>query len=264
MIFVGLVEIYAINPEFYRVYLLSVCSKKFSFASNIKPRGFWDILFFGGILINERLGWSSFLAFLLDMISFVCLVKLGLKTTFYWKAQLLVTVKSLFRIAAFNWMSLSTEKRDLLSAQSLKFEDTPFDESLMQLKNNNTPKIEPWRTPALTFSQDECYLVRKTRCLQQNRKSCKGFLRFPETPFKDSLRINPSCHTLSKAFGITKETPFTSNPSLNGLCISWVIASNWLMQESPGLNPGWLGETNLLSVKKGEQFIINETRKILL
>lgn len=40
-------------------------------------------------------------------------------------------------------MSLSTEKRDLLSAQSLKFEDTPFDESLMQLKNNNTPKIEP-------------------------------------------------------------------------------------------------------------------------
>ena len=64
------------------------------------------------------------------------------------------------------------------------------------------------------------------------------------------LRRKHSCHTLWKAFDISKKTPLYSNSSSNDIYISWVIASNWLKQESPAINPDWLKETNLLSVKK--------------
>ena len=86
------------------------------------------------MLLNERLGWSSFLVFLLNIISCASLVKSGLKIIFYWKAQL-----------------LTTDQRDA-SAKSLKFKGTSFDKSLMQIKNNNGPIIDPSGTLALTLS----------------------------------------------------------------------------------------------------------------
>ena len=49
------------------------------------------------------------------------------------------------------------------------------------------------------------------------------------------MKSKPSCHTLLKALDISKKTPLTSNLSSNDLDISWVIACNWLTQESPGL-----------------------------
>ena len=114
---------------FLMVFFL--CSTKVSWTSNVNPRCFWDILFFKGMSLNERQGWSSFLVFLLNITSCACLVKSGLKIIFHWKAQLLITVRSLRKVAALDWMSLTTEKRDVSSAKSLQFEDTPFDKSLM-------------------------------------------------------------------------------------------------------------------------------------
>ena len=96
-----------------------MCSTKFSLTSNVNPRCFWDILFFKGMLLKERQGWSSFLVFLLNITSCACLVKSGLKIIFHWKAQLLITVRSLRKVAALDWMSLTTEKRDVSSAKSL-------------------------------------------------------------------------------------------------------------------------------------------------
>ena len=87
-------------------------------------------------------------------------------------------------------MLLKTEQRDVSSTKSLQSEDTPFDPSLMSIRNNNGPKIEPWGTPALTFSQYEFCPFKTTRCLRQYRKSHKvltGFQRYH------------LCHTLSKA-----------------------------------------------------------------
>ena len=95
----------------------------------------------------------------------------------------------------------------------------------------------------LTFSQDEFCQFRTTRCLGQYRKSRKSFKRFPEIPFKDSLRSNPSYHTLFKAFDVSKKTPLTSSLSSNNLYISSVIVINWLTQESPGLNRDWFGSS---------------------
>ena len=108
-----------------------MCSTKFSLTSNVNPRCFWDILFFKAMSLNERQGWSSFLIFLLNITSCACLVKSGLKIIFHWKAQLLITARSLRKVAALDWMSLTTEKRDASLAKSLQFEDTPFDKSLM-------------------------------------------------------------------------------------------------------------------------------------
>ena len=47
------------------------------------------------------------------------------------------------KLAALDWMSLTTEKRDVSLAKSLQFGDTPFDKSLMLIRNNNGPKLEP-------------------------------------------------------------------------------------------------------------------------
>ena len=69
-------------------------------------------------------------------------------------------------------------------AKCLQFEDTPFDKSMMQIKNNNGLKIELRGTPALTFSHDEYCLFRTIYCLLQCRKSLEGFKRFPEIYFE--------------------------------------------------------------------------------
>ena len=53
-------------------------------------------------------------------------------------------------------------KKDASSAKRLQFKNIPFDKLLMQIKSNDGPKIELWGTPALTFSQNECYPFRVT------------------------------------------------------------------------------------------------------
>ena len=117
------------SPIFWEIFFM--CLTKFSLTSNVNPRCFWDILFFKGISLNKRQEWSSLLAFLRNISSCACLVKSGLKIIFHWKSQLLITVRSLSKVAVLDWMSLTTEKRDVSSAKSLQFEDTPFDKSLM-------------------------------------------------------------------------------------------------------------------------------------
>ena len=41
------------------------------------------------------------------------------------------------------------------------------------------------------------------RCLRRYKKSRKSFKRFPDIPFEDNFRSNPSYHTLSKAFDVS-------------------------------------------------------------
>ena len=119
----------------------------------------------------------------------------------------------------------------------------------MQINDNNSP----WGTHALTFSQDEFCPFRTTRCLRKYRKcrkSFKRFKRFSKIPFKDSLRSNPPCQTLSKAFEIYLRKIPSFQVGHQTTYISWVMAINWLAQQSLGLNPGWLGEIKLLSLNR--------------
>ena len=45
-------------------------------------------------------------------------------------------------------------KRDTSSAKNLAFVDRLSDRSLMQIKNNSGPSMEPWGTPALILTRE--------------------------------------------------------------------------------------------------------------
>ena len=103
--------------------------------------------------------------------------------------------------------------------------------------------MEPWGTPALTFFHVENCPLRITRCFLSFKKSRKRFSKFPDMPFWVSLKMIPSCHTLSNAFAISRNILLTSRPLSKELYTSCVIDNSWLIQESPGLKPDWLDET---------------------
>ena len=106
----------------------------------------------------------------------------------------------------------------------------------------------PRGTPALTFSH--VFLLRTTLSfllIKNVDKMCNGL---PDMPFWDNLNNRPLCHTLSKALEISRKTFLTSWPSSNDVTGSYVRDNNWLIQESPGLNPDWFCEMRLFPRKK--------------
>ena len=62
------------------------------------------------------------------------------------------------------------------------------------IKKSSGPSLKPWGTPALTSAQEEvCPL-----CFLFFKKFDYRFKRLPDIPFSFSLKIIPSCPTLSK------------------------------------------------------------------
>ena len=168
------------------------------------------------------------------MTSWVCLVVSGLKFIFHWVDHLLILSKSLSRLFAEVWMSCTI--------QGFALDERPSVKSLLWIKNNKGPStMEIWGTPALTFFHVENYPLRTTRCFLSFKSSLKNLLKsipfskfskFPDMRFWVSLKMIPSCHTLSNAFEISRKTILTSRPSSKELYVSWVIDNSWLMQES--------------------------------
>ena len=76
------------------------------------------------------------------------------------------------------------------------------------MRDNNVANIDLCGTPALTLVPVETCPLR-TLLL---KKSLKMFNKSPEMPFCSSLKITPSCQTLSKALNMSKKTLLTSNP----------------------------------------------------
>ena len=75
---------------------------------------------FNGILLDKKDGWSNFLTFQLSIISCACLLQSGLKITFHWKVQLVITFRCWLKVFAFVWMFFTTEKREVSSKPWLK------------------------------------------------------------------------------------------------------------------------------------------------
>ena len=73
----------------------------------------------------------------------------------------------------------------------------------------------------------------------------------PETPFDFSLKMRPSCQTLSNALEISKNIARVSLDGYlsNALCISLVIERSWLIVESPGRKPDCFGVRRLFLFK---------------
>ena len=109
--------------------------------------------------------------------------------------------------------------------------------------------MEPWGTPALTFFHVENCPLRTTRCFLLFKKWRKRLSKFPDMSFWVSLKMIPSCHILSNAFEISRNTLLTSRPSSKELYLSWVINNSWLIQESPRSKPAWLVKISQFSIK---------------
>ena len=76
--------------------------------------------------------------------------------------------------------------------------------------------------------------------------------RGPNTPLHSSLKSRPSCQTLSNALDISRKT---ARVSLDGnsskavyIYMQYVIDKSWLIVESPGRNPDWLGVSKSFSL----------------
>ena len=104
----------------------------------------------------------------------------------------------------------TTEKRDVLSAKSLTLEVIFSDKSLIHSKKNRGSKIDPCGTPAFTGNQFHDCPLSITRWNLLSRTLLTSARTSPVMPTRLSLYINPSCHTLSKAFDISRNTPRTS------------------------------------------------------
>ena len=89
----------------------------------------------------------------------MCFFGSGLKLIFHRKAHLFISVKLLFSSRVETLLSWITKNKVVPAAISLAFEDNPSDKSLMYVKNNYQPSIEPWGKPALTHTIPwPCYL----------------------------------------------------------------------------------------------------------
>ena len=94
----------------------------------------------------------------------------------------------------------TTEKREVSSANNLGLDDKSSDRSLIYIKKNSGPRMDPLRT---------------TFCLRFFRKHFIKRRRFSEIPYRFNLSIRPSCHTLSKALDISRKTSLTPRPLSN-------------------------------------------------
>ena len=88
-------------------------------------------------------------------------------------------------------------------------------------------------------------------------KSHNKFKSSPNIPFRFNLKIIPSCHTLSNAFDISRNTLLTLNSSSNDLYISCVLEKRWLTQEFPGLKADYFCKIRPFLMKNGNfQFLM--------
>ena len=176
-----------------------------------------------------------------DLLSLLCRVRV--EAHFPLESPFVISFRSLLRLLAVLSDTLTVENKDVSSANNLGMHWRLSDKSLMYTRNKSWPNIDPGGTPALILAQDELWLLRITLCFQFLKKSVK------EIPLRLSLWIIPSCHTLSKAFEMSRNTPLTSQLSSKLENISWVMPNNWLTHESPGLNPDWFSDIKLFSIK---------------
>ena len=102
-----------------------------------------------------------------------------------------------------------------------------------------------------------------THCFVSFKKSVKVLKRLPDIQFCFNLKIIPLCHTLSKAFDVSKNTDRTSWRSSKDLYIWCVIDWSWLVQESPSLKPDRFCDIKLFSVKNLNMLSYNNLANIL-
>ena len=185
------------------------------------------------VIIKHWPGWFLFEVLRLKMILWACFVASGLKLIFHCRAHSFILERSLFNRLAESVILWTTENSDVSSIKCFAFEFESLGKSLMQIKNNKGPRIDPCEKPALTSAYDKCWPFNTTLCFLQLKKSVIS----PDIPLCCNLKSKPSFQTLLNTLNILRKTSLTSWPSSNAERILCAIDSNWLVQESPDLNP---------------------------
>ena len=158
----------------------------------------------------------------------------GLKVIFLWFAQAFILLKSLFKLIADKFILSATKKvaNCLQRAWHLLWD---------------RPKNRLYRSK-ITMGQGQTFVVRMFQyCTIKTgfKKSARVLKRLPDTPFWFNLKIR----SLSRVLHMSKNADRTSWPSLKNLWIWCVIDWSWVVQDSPGLEPDWISNIKLFSVK---------------
>ena len=95
------------------------CKLKSNLVSNTIPRCLWVDDDLTKFWLKYDGGWLILLIFLLKITSWACLLGSGLNIIFHWKVQLLIFMKSLFKSFAVEFISWTTENREVPSANNL-------------------------------------------------------------------------------------------------------------------------------------------------
>ena len=107
------------------------CSSTVNVTSKIIPRCVWELIWETLLLLKSKEGCVVFFNFLLNMISWACLLWSGVKVIFHWKAHSLIFFRSLFNSITDAFISCTTENREISSANSLALDDKPPGKSLI-------------------------------------------------------------------------------------------------------------------------------------
>ena len=96
------------------------------------------------------------------------------------------------------------------SAKSFTMDEVPLVKSLMQIRKNSGPRIEPCSTPALIFSHSDVFPLRATLSNLFDRKFLISSNKSPVIPKDLILNIKPGNQILSNALDISKNTAHIS------------------------------------------------------
>ena len=107
------------------------CSSNVNLPPKITPRCVWELTWETLLLLKSKGGCVVFFNFLLNIISWACFLRSGLKVIFHWKAQSLIFFRSLFNSIVDVFISCTTENREVSSANSLALDDKPSGKSLI-------------------------------------------------------------------------------------------------------------------------------------
>ena len=91
----------------------------------------WLLMIWFDFWLKSNGGWLILLIFLQKITSWARLLGPGLKFIFYWQAQSLILLKSLFKLLVVEFIFWATEKREVSSACHFGFEFKSSDKSLI-------------------------------------------------------------------------------------------------------------------------------------
>ena len=133
MILEGTVEIYGLTLYILltmdKIWL--ICSLNVNFKSKTNPKYFWAEQRFKGLLLTAIDGQGTAFNFLWKIASWAGLDGSGLKLMFQLKSHSVIFAKSLLNSEEIIVTSWTADKKDMLSENSLQFDDKPSGKSLI-------------------------------------------------------------------------------------------------------------------------------------